>query len=157
MIKKSHNVAKCKTANFRFVSLLTAFCIYAGLAFGQENLKISGTVTDVSGEPLLGVSVSVKGTASGMTTNLEGAYSLNVPSRNSVLQFTLLGYVSQEVQVGEKTVINIVMAEDSKLLDEVVVVGYGTQKKASLTSAISQISGAEAFKDRGINNVSVAL
>ncbi|MDR3268635.1 MAG: SusC/RagA family TonB-linked outer membrane protein, partial [Tannerella sp.] len=75
----------------------------------------------------------------------------------SRLEFRYLGYVSQTVTVGERQVINVQLTEDTKALDEVVVVGYGTQKKASLTGAISQIRGEEAFKDRGINNVSVAL
>ncbi|MDR1723566.1 MAG: carboxypeptidase-like regulatory domain-containing protein, partial [Tannerella sp.] len=141
----------------RFMNLLLCLTVCSVFAQAQTNIRITGVVTDPTGESLPGVTISVNGTTIGTATDADGKYAITVPSANSVLKFSYIGYAVQEQAVGSRTVINITMNEDALTLEEVVVVGYGTQKKASLTSAISQISGAEAFKDRGINNVSVAL
>ena len=85
-------------------------------------------VGDASGEPLLGVSVKVKGTGMGTVTNVDGIYNINV-SQKSTLIFSFIGMATQEVKVGNKTTINVTLEDDAALLDEVVVVGYGTQKK----------------------------
>ncbi len=122
-----------------------------------QSRNISGKVVDVNGLPLPGVTVVVKGTATGTIANNDGFYSIPNLNAGQVLVFSFVGLKTVEVTVGNQTNIAVVMEEDAIGIEEVVAVGYGTQKKASLTSAISQISGAEALKDRGVNNVSVAL
>lgn len=117
---------------------------------------ISGTVTDDKNEPLIGVSVAVKNTTKGTMTDVDGKYNITVNDQNAVLVFSLVGYAKQEIQTGSKTVINVQLAEDSKLLDEVVVVGFGTQKKVNLTGAVSAV-GAEAFENRPVTSVGQAL
>lgn len=129
------------------------FCI--SVIFAQTK-HLTGTVFDESGEPVIGASVLLKGTTIGTVTGMDGDFSLNLPE-DGILVISYIGYQGQEVPVAGRNTISIVLQEDTELLDEVVVVGYGVQRKASLTSAISQIRGDETFKDRGINNVSVAL
>ncbi len=123
------------------------------IVFAQN--KITGRVTEPEGEAIIGASVFVKGTSNGTITDLNGNFSLSADKGTLVVSY--VGYQTQEISITGKTTFNIYLREDSKMLDDIVVVGYGTQRKASLTSAISQIKGEEVFKDRGINNVSVAL
>ncbi|MDR1632600.1 MAG: SusC/RagA family TonB-linked outer membrane protein, partial [Dysgonamonadaceae bacterium] len=123
-------------------------------AYAQKT--VTGTVTDERGEEIIGASVVVQGTTKGTISDISGRFSIDVPE-NGILVVSYIGYQTGEIPVGSKTDLLIQLKESTSSLDEVVVVGYGTQKKASLTSAISQISGAEAFKDRGISNISVAL
>lgn len=116
-------------------------------AFNKQDTKISGKVTDEKGETLPGVSVSLKGTTTGVVTDVKGRFSLTVPDASSgTLVFTYIGYTSQEVVLNGQTTINVQLQADSKSLNEVVVVGYGTQKKATLTGSISQVKGAELVK-----------
>jgi TonB-linked SusC/RagA family outer membrane protein len=134
-----------------------SFIIMTGLCSGAYAQKtVTGTITDERGEEIIGASVQVKGTTKGTVSDISGQFSIGVPD-NAVLVISYIGYKTQEIPIADKTYFNITLEESDALLDEVVIVGYGTQKKASLTSAISQIKGDEAFKDRGINNVSVAL
>lgn len=102
-------------------------------------IAIMGKVTDNKGESLPGVNVLLEGSNSGTTTNAEGDYRATVQSGKAVLIFTFVGYVTQRVTVGNKQTINVTLAADQKVLDEVVVVGYGTQKKKDLTGAIASI------------------
>src|SRR5690606_42009375 len=95
-------------------------------------VQISGTVADANGEPLPGVTVLVQGTAIGTATDLEGRFSLDVPE-GAVLLFSFIGYQSQSIAVAGRSVINVVLLEDTAALDEIVVVGYGTQRKSDLT------------------------
>lgn len=106
----------------------------------QTDPPVKGTVKDKSGEPLIGVSIKVQGSASGTLTDADGGFSINVP-KGSVLHVSYLGFITQEVQVGDRRELNIIMQEDTKELGTVVVVGFGTQKKESITGAISAISG----------------
>ena len=109
-----------------------------GVAYAQTT--VSGRVTTAKeGIPLPGVSVVVKGKSVGTTTDAEGKYSLKVPDEAKALQFSFVGYVSQEVPVNNRAVIDIKLAENTKLLEEVVVVGYGTQRRSELTGAISSV------------------
>lgn len=95
-------------------------------AIAQEKGKsVTGTVTDANGESLIGVSVKVAGAPIGSVTDIDGRYKITVPSTTSVLQFSYIGYVSVQETVGSRSIINIKMKEDSKVIDEVVVVGYG--------------------------------
>ena len=104
---------------------------------------VNGTVTDGT-EPLIGVSVQVVGTTSGTITDFDGNYSLAVPSGRDSLLFSYLGYATQRVVIGRRETVDVVMAESTALLDEIVVVGYGVQKKSDLTGAIAVIDGSEA-------------
>ena len=108
--------------------------------------KVTGIVKDAYDEPLSGVNVVVKGTTIGAITDINGAYTLNAPGSNSVIEFTYIGFVPKQVTVGNQTTINVVMEEDSKALEEIVVVGYGTVKKSDLTGAVSSIKAEELQK-----------
>jgi TonB-linked SusC/RagA family outer membrane protein len=105
----------------------------------QQTKKISGTVTDQTGAVLPGVSVVVKGTTTGVVTGVDGKYSIDIPANQETLLFSFVGMTPQEVRIGGKSTIDIVLAEASIGLDEVVVVGYGTQKKVNLTGSITAI------------------
>ena len=135
----------------------TAFADTNELQAVLQNSTVKGKVADADGEPIIGASIVVKGSSNGVISDLDGNFTLYNVSEKAVLIISYVGYKTQEITLDGKSSVSITMQEDSKALDEIVVVGYGTQKKASLTSAISQIKGEEAFKDRGINNVTVAL
>ncbi|HCA98305.1 MAG TPA: SusC/RagA family TonB-linked outer membrane protein, partial [Porphyromonadaceae bacterium] len=121
-----------------------------------QNITVRGTVTDTSGEPLIGVTVQVKGTSVGTVTDIDGTFILsNVPS-NATLEISYVGMASQSVAVNGRTTLNIVLQEDAETLDEVVVVGYGVQKKETLTGAIAQVRGEE-LENRITSNMTSAL
>jgi len=107
-----------------------------------EEIKVSGTVTGENGEPIPGVTVSVPGTSIGTATDLEGNFTLDVPE-GSTLVFSFIGFESQRVEVGNRSVIDVILSEDMSSLDEVVVVGYGAQERAKVTSAISEVNTSE--------------
>ncbi len=121
----------------------------------QTKKQIKGIVTDAFGEPIIGANVIEKGTTNGLVTDLDGAFSLEV-SNNTTIQFSYIGYHTQEVKVGNQTSFTIKLIEDTQALSEVVVVGYGTQTKINLTGAVSTISRDELL-DRPVTNVSSAL
>ncbi|GHV48172.1 SusC/RagA family TonB-linked outer membrane protein [Bacteroidia bacterium] len=125
------------------------------MAFAQGN-TVTGTVTDVSGEPLIGVNVSVKGTTNGAITDIDGKYTLQQVSSQSVLVFSYIGYTSQEITVGNQRTINIQLKDDMQRLEEVVVVGYGVQKKKLVTGATLQVSG-ESIQKLSTTNAFTAL
>lgn len=114
-----------------------------GLDETRQTIMIKGKIVDNAGEPMIGVNVLVKGTTNGAITDFEGNYSLADVNENDVLMVTYIGYLTQEVKVGKQSVINIVMKDDTQSLDEVVVVGYGVQKKSDLTGSISSIKPAD--------------
>lgn len=107
---------------------------------------IKGTVSDDKGEKLPGVNVIIKGTSRGTSTNANGEFSLSNVNNNDVLVLTYVGYESQEIQINNKTDFSIVLKTDAKALDEVVVVGYGTQKRSNITGSISTIKAADLSK-----------
>lgn len=118
--------------------------------------KIQGTVTDQKGEPLIGVSIRLKGTATGTVTDLKGQYSMDVPDGRGVLVFSYIGFQTQEIPINGQAVINVKLKEQAGNLSEVVVVGYGTQKKATLTGAIETV-GSKVFESRAVTNPVLAL
>jgi len=121
-----------------FFLLLTAVGIlYCQGSFSQNS--ISGTVKDEKGEALTGVSVQIKNTTTGTVTDIDGTYTLYTSATNPILIFSYLGFTTQEIPLNNRKVLDIVLMEDNKLLDEVVVVGYGTQKKGMLTGSISSV------------------
>ncbi|WP_300878815.1 carboxypeptidase-like regulatory domain-containing protein, partial [uncultured Duncaniella sp.] len=121
-----------------------------------QGKSVSGTVTDKDGEPMIGVSVLIKGTSFGAATDIDGNFTLkNVPA-DAVLEFRYVGCTPQDIKVAGKSHINVVMQEDSAVLDEVVVVGYGTQKKSDVTGSLSSVS-AEDLTSRPVSNAFEAL
>ena len=110
----------------------------------QQSVTVSGVITDKTGEPVIGANVLEKGTTNGVITDFDGNYTLTVSGGNSVLVFSYIGYKTQEVTVGSQKKIDIVLVEDTEMMDEVVVIGYGTQKKGDVTSAVSSVK-AEDF------------
>lgn len=108
-----------------------------------KNIVVNGNVTDINGQPIAGTSIIIKGTSVGTITDMDGNYSITVPDRTSVLQFSFLGYIPKEETVGSKKIVNIVLAEDVGQLEEVVVIGYGQQKKESVVSSLSSIGPSE--------------
>ena len=107
----------------------------------DQQQTIKGKITDAStGEALPGVSVVVKGTTTGVNSDIDGNFTINVPSPNSTLVFTFVGYLPQEVVVGGRTTIDLALAVDVKALEEVIVVGYGTQKKSDITGTVTSLS-----------------
>ena len=109
----------------------------------QQGTKVTGVITDTKGESIIGASVVEKGTTNGTTTDIDGRYELDLSGKNAVLSISYLGYATQEIRVDGRRNINIQLYEDSKALEEVVVVGYGQQKKSSVVSAINTVSTKE--------------
>ena len=123
----------------------------------QQTRKITGRILDENGEPLIGVSVMLKGTSNGTITNIDGDYTLSGDiTDKSVLEVTYIGMKKQEITVGNRTRINITMTSDNEMLDEVIVVGYGTQRKGNLTGSVSAIK-SEKLTITPIGNVTNAL
>lgn len=118
----------------------------APMVMAQEKVTVTGRVADAQDIPLIGVSVIVKGVRTGVITDIDGMYSLSVEP-NAVLQFSFIGYQPQEIPVEGKRRIDVVLQEEQTVLDEIVVVGYGTQKKANLTGAVEQVT-SEVFEGR---------
>ncbi|HOI79928.1 MAG TPA: carboxypeptidase-like regulatory domain-containing protein [Petrimonas sp.] len=116
-----------------------------------QNSTLKGVVKDVDGIPLIGVNVVEKGTTNGTVTDIDGNFSINVKTHSTVI-FTYIGFAEQELVWDGNSVMNVVLREDSELLDEVVVVGYGTQRKVNLTGAVSQVSN-EVLENRPAPNL----
>ncbi|MGZ3756585.1 MAG: SusC/RagA family TonB-linked outer membrane protein [Mucilaginibacter sp.] len=129
--------------------------LFMGTSFAQAT-KITGIVKDNQGELLPGVSVKIKGTANGTITNSNGAYTINVTDKEAVLVFSYVGFVPQEKALNGATVLDVVLAAQSTNLNDVVVVGYGVQKKVNVIGSVSAISSKE-LQDRPLSNVSQAL
>ena len=130
--------------HFSIVSfILMILCVQNIMA---QKRTVSGIVTDSKNEPLIGVNVTIKNASTtGTITDIDGKYSLEIPSGNSVLVFSYIGYSTQEVKVSNRSVVDIVLKDDMQALEEVVVVGYGTMKKSDLTGSVSSIT-SDNFK-----------
>lgn len=124
-----------------FISLIVVTFALSTRAIAQ-NATLRGTVKDMDGSPLIGVNVVEKGTTNGTVTDIDGSFSINVPS-NATMVFTYIGFSEQEVHLDGSSFIEVVMHEDSELLDEVVVVGYGTLRKRDLTGAVGSVNSEE--------------
>jgi TonB-linked SusC/RagA family outer membrane protein len=132
--------------------LMLIFCLsHAGAA----TWKITGRVVDDLGEPVIGANVTVKGTTNGTITGIDGNFILEVSS-GSILRVSYIGYLTREIVVGSQSVVHIVLAEDTRKLDEVVVVGYGTQRKVTVTGSVSSI-GTDEIVQAPVSNISNAL
>ena len=122
----------------------------------SETKKISGIIKDVNGEPIIGANVKIKGQSIGTITDIDGRFVLDA-STDATLQISYIGYASLEMNTGNKKELNIVLKEDTETLEEVVVVGYGVQKKANLTGAVSSVKMDEILGDRPVTSVSNVL
>ena len=111
----------------------------------QQSITIAGTITDETGDPMPGVSIAIKGSTIGVVSSIDGNYSINVPNEDAVLIFSFIGYINQELVVGNKTVIHITLSIDIRQIDEVVV-GYGTAKRHDIVGSITKIGGDELTK-----------
>ncbi|MFC6191814.1 SusC/RagA family TonB-linked outer membrane protein [Dyadobacter subterraneus] len=125
--------------------LLVLIPMLSFFSYGQT-FTVKGLITAENGETLPGASVILKGTSTGTTTDVDGKYSINLADGNGTLVFTYIGYVAQEVAVANKSQLDIKLVANDKTLNEVVVVGYGTQKKATLTGSVSEVKGADIVK-----------
>ncbi|MDB5263025.1 MAG: TonB-dependent receptor [Adhaeribacter sp.] len=124
----------------KILYLAMLFLCAAQILYAQNGITVSGKVSSETGDPMPGVSLALKGTTSGTTTNADGTFSLPVPNPNAVLVVSFIGYTNQEVPINNQTTLNITLQPDAKALEEVVVTGYQTQKKADLTGAVAVVN-----------------
>lgn len=138
---------------FTISGLMLLFLFSYDAAFAQ-NVTVKGKITDnANGQALIGVTVSVKGTAAGTQTDVNGAYSISAPG-NATLKFAYIGYASQEIPVSGQTTINVSMLPQTNELQQIVVIGYGTQRKLDVTGSITTVKGADVAKQASPNAVS---
>ncbi|RZL06165.1 MAG: hypothetical protein EOO62_19445 [Hymenobacter sp.] len=140
-----------------FLLLWLVLCASISLALAQTR-AVTGVVKGSDGETLPGVTVVLKGTTNGASTGVDGSYTLNVPadSKSATLRFSFVGFVSQEVAVGDKTAINVTLVSDVQSLDDVVVIGYQAVQRRDVTGAVSSVS-AQQIKDIPVNSAAEAL
>lgn len=132
--------------------------IFLSMPFlSAQDLTVSGRVTDKTGESIIGASILVQGTTSGTITDFDGNFTLQNVTSNAVLVVSYVGYKTQNISVNGKTIFNIVLEEDTETLEEVVVVGYGVQRKSDLTGAVASVKASDALKTTPTGNVSDAL
>jgi TonB-linked SusC/RagA family outer membrane protein len=136
--------------------ILIMLLFLASTAVFAQRVTITGTVSDEKGAPLPGATVQLKGSTTGGLTDLNGKFSIEVPGPNSTLVVSFVGYAPKEIQVMNQTVINVSLREDVQGLEEVVVVGYSTQKKANLTGAVDQVT-SDALENRPMSNLTQGL
>jgi TonB-linked SusC/RagA family outer membrane protein len=122
--------------------------------YAQQSVTVTGTVTDAEGEILQGVSIAVKGGTTGVVSDANGRYSISVADKSAVLVFSFVGFVEQEITVGNQTVVNVTMVEDIQQIGEVVVVGYGTLEKKQVTNSVTTISAREL--PQGLGGATIA-
>ncbi len=148
-------IHKNLSRSLRFV-MMTLVAVAFSVSAWAQNISVTGTVTDVNGEPVIGAYVLVKGTSNGTSTDVDGKYQLNAPS-NGTLEFTMVGMKNAVVPVNGKAVINVTMEEDSEMLEEVVMVAYGSQKKENLSGAVASINVGKTLESRPLTDVGRAL
>jgi TonB-linked SusC/RagA family outer membrane protein len=150
---KTNKIMSRKLNTILILIVLNLFSCYA--VFAQKT-GVSGTVTDKTGNTVPGVTIVEKGTSNGTVADSDGKYTIQVTGSSSVLIYSFIGLKPQEIEVGQKRVINVVLEEDMVLMDEVVVVGYGTQKRGNVTGSISSVN-PKVIKERPITNIEEAL
>ena len=134
--------------------MLVCVSMIALVSYAQQ--AVSGVVKDANGEPLVGVSVMIKGTSQGAVTDIDGKFSIPSVKASDVLSFSYIGFTTQEIKVGSKNTLTVTLSDDNKSLDEVVVVGYGTVKRRDLTGAVASVTG-EKLAQNPVANVAQAL
>ncbi|WP_289055918.1 TonB-dependent receptor [Carboxylicivirga marina] len=137
----------------KYIAVRTATAMQNAM---QQQKTIKGVVTDPSGEPLPGVSVVIKGTSTGTITSIDGNYTLQNVDEETIILFSFIGFENQEIHVTGRSTIDITMVEETTGLDEVVVVGYGVQKKVNVTGAVATVD-AEVFENRPVTDATQAL
>ncbi len=145
---------KTKINSFKSLGLLFLLCLIPLWAFSQ-NITVKGVVKDRSGETIIGASVVEKGTTNGTITDFDGNFQLSVPA-DAILRVSFVGYQTQEIPVAGKTSFNILLREDMEVLDEVVVIGYGTARKSDVTGSIASVGG-EKLREVPATNITYAL
>jgi outer membrane receptor protein involved in Fe transport len=157
-------------SNFKSLILFFNFFILVAISqdlfakdYSEGNFKtlkvirtFSGKVTEENGQPIPGVSISLKGTSKGANTDINGNFKIEVMDENSILVFSFVGFETQEISVGKTDNLLIKLKVNTKLLSEVVVVGYGSQKKANLTGAVDQVT-SDVFENRPLTNLNQGL
>jgi TonB-linked SusC/RagA family outer membrane protein len=142
----------------RLLPVIYFLCLGIISGYAQAGgIKVKGKATDATGESLIGVTVMVKDSSIGTATDIDGNYELTVPGQSSVLRFTYIGYVAKEETVGIRTIINVQLQEDNNVLNEVVVVGYDTQRKANLTGAVGTVDVARQLEGRPLPDLGRGL
>ena len=154
MKNRKNSLFNClgKAQRLFFVALLSVLAITAS----AQSKSVSGTVVDKAGEPVIGASVVVKGTTNGTITDFDGNFSLQGVPNDGTIQVSFVGYKTQDISVAGKSSVKITLAEDTEMLDEVVVVGYGVQKKSDVTGALTRVD-AEQLNARPVSNAFEAL
>ena len=136
--------------------MLASLFVWSAVEASAQNKPISGTVTDASGVPVIGAAVFVVGnTSTGVMTDMDGKYTLSVP-QNAAIAVSCIGYATQTIQTGAEAVYNVMLQEDSQLLEETVVIGYGVQKKSDLTGSVASV-GEESLKNQSVTDAAAAL
>ena len=143
---------KKKAVWLKNVLALACLLLTTTTALAQTK-TVTGTVTDSTGEPLIGASILVQGTGNGTITDIDGKYSLSA-TPDDVLVFSYVGMQKQEIKVGQQNVIDVTLQDDSQMLAETVVIGYGTAKKRDLTGSITNIKGSEIANKPATNPLS---
>ncbi|RYE50319.1 MAG: TonB-dependent receptor, partial [Sphingobacteriales bacterium] len=138
-------VRKCWTALFVLTLLISSFTLTA------QTIQVGGTVKDNKGTKLSGVSVRVKGANIGTSTDSSGMFTLNAPSQASTLVFSIVGFLDKEETVGSQRIINVTLSEKQNNLDEIVVVGYGTQRKREVGGSISSVNAKQIMERQPVN------
>lgn len=128
--------------------------LFVTMGFASAQTRFSGIVIDTDGDPVIGASILIKGTGQGTITDIDGAFTLSA-SKDATLVISYVGLLTQEVPVSNN--MRVVLQSDSELLDEVVVVGYGTQRKENLTGAVSSVSVEDAVASRPVTDIAKAL
>ena len=144
-----------KSKGFERRLLLIMWGLFLSLSAFAQQISIKGHVVDATGEPVIGASVVEGRTTNGTITDVDGNFSLSVPA-NSTLTISFVGYKTQTVPVNGKNSLKVTLQEDTEVLDEVVVVGYGTMKKSDLTGAVSSV-GVKDIKDSPVANIGQAM
>ncbi len=148
---------ECRTKILKIPCLLLLMLMF-GLGLQAQGLQVKGVILDSNGESVIGASIVLKGnTAVGTISDIDGNFTLSVPNENATLVVSFIGMKSQEIKVNSKKLIRVILEDDSQQLDEVIVVGYGQQKKASVVGAITQTTGQVLERAAGITDIGAAL
>ncbi len=142
--------------NIRTIIIASVSLLLPAMALQAQNLSISGVVTDETGSPVIGAGIIVKGTTVGAATDIDGKFALSDVPADGTLTVSSIGYDPLEIEVNGKTSFNITLYTDSEMLEEVIMVGYGTQKKSDVTGSISSVT-AESMENRSVSDVGQAL
>jgi len=154
MTKKNKKVFSLQRNSLIRVFVVLLICFLTALpGFAQQVKEITGTVKDSNGEALIGATITLNGSKIGTISDVNGNFTLSVPNGGVTLNVTYIGYLAQKVNVGNKSRVNVILSDDSKTMDEVVVVGYGTQKKATLTGSVSAVTGKDITVTKNENAV----